>query len=103
MNNSSKGGDFMEQFDPARQAAIERAMQEATDRIEGLRIDEVSCMYKPSELAANDPDEGRVLGSVDDPTFPKVVDRTRDIPPLEVPDFVSPPELRSEQNMTGGE
>lgn len=73
--------------------------REALNRLQGLRETEVP--YPAGYDSGIDPDV-KVVDSGNDPRFPKVVGRTRDVPSLEVPDFVSPPELRSEQSMIGG-
>lgn len=68
-----KGGDFMERaFDPARQAA---ALQEAADRLQGLRESEVP--FPEGYSSGISPDQGIAHTSSEEDRFPKVVDRTK--------------------------
>lgn len=78
-SNFPKGGDFMEQDNPARQAAIEAAKREAWERIQGLRESEVPYpagydSYIQSGQAGYDSyiqsGQGRVIDERQDPTHP---------------------------------
>lgn len=91
IGETKEGGDFMERNE---HEGVYRDIEDFEAEL-GRRGADSPSIINPAQAIGS--------GDIVNSRFPERVGRTRDIPALEVPDVVSPPELRSEQSMIGGE